>query len=91
MNLSDPISIIFKQEMVIAHPDSLVKNVKNIFNKKTFHHLLVVNDSGELEGTISHLDLYNMVIFFKNRPSTSPPMKVKDFMTKHSYFLSPRR
>jgi CBS domain-containing protein len=91
MNFSDPICLIFKQELVMVHPDSLAKDVINVFNKKTFHHLSVVNDSGELEGTISRLDLYRMVKFSVNRHSTSPPMRAKDFMTKHSYFLSPRR
>jgi CBS domain-containing protein len=91
MNFSDPISFIFKQEMIMVHPDSLAEDIKNIFKKKTCHHLFVVNDSGELEGTISRLDLYRMVKFLVDRHSTSPSMKAKDFMTEHSYFLSPRR
>ncbi len=89
MNFCNPISSILKKELVTVHPNTLAEDVKHLFNEKSFHHLPVVNDYGNLLGIISKLDLFRMEKLLEKRPSTWPALDAKDFMTKHPQFLSP--
>lgn len=88
MKFCDPISCILTRDVITVHPNTLAEDVKIIFNQKTIHHLPVVDDYGHLEGIISKIDLYRMEKLLVKRPSTSPPLKAKNFMTKHPRFLS---
>lgn len=89
MNFCNPISCILKKELMTIQPHTLAEDVKNIFYEKKIHHLPVVNDYGKLEGIISKVDLFRMEKLLEKRPSTSPALEAKDFMTKHPQFLSP--
>lgn len=88
MKFCDPISAILTRDVITIRPDTLAEDAKGVFTEKRIHHLPVVNDYGHLEGIISKVDLYRMEKLLEKRPSTSPPLKAKDFMTKHPRFLS---
>jgi len=89
MNFSNPISDILKNGLVTVGPNTLVEDVRGIFNKNTFHHLPVVDDYGKLLGIISNVDLLQIEKLTPLHPSTSPALTAKNMMTPHPKFLSP--
>jgi CBS domain-containing protein len=52
-----------------VHRDDVVSDVAKLFKEHSFHHVLVVNNDGDLEGIISHTDVERIRVgasFFRN-------------------------
>ena len=58
MNPNTLIRQIMTTNLVSVNPQSKVKNIKEIFDKNNFHHLLVIDNQNELVGIISKVDFF---------------------------------
>ena len=82
---------IMTTKLFTVNHDDVVTDVQKLFDKHTIHHVLVVNNDGDLEGVISSSDLDRTksgASFFRNpekeeRDATIlRAMRVCDIMTK---------
>ena len=48
---------IMTTDLLTVNHDDIVTDVENLFNEHSIHHVLVLNDDGDLEGMISSTDL----------------------------------
>lgn len=58
MNPNTLIREIMTTQLVTIPPDEKIKEIRPLFEKNNFHHLLVVNDINGLVGIISKADFY---------------------------------
>ena len=82
---------IMTTDLFTVNHDDVVSDVQQLFNDHSIHHVLVVNDDGELEGVISSTDLDRTksgASFFRNPNKEEHDaailrcMRVCDIMTK---------
>ena len=87
---------IMTTELFTVNHDDVVSDVQKLFNEKSIHHVLVLNNDGDLEGLISSTDLDRTksgASFFRNPNKEEHDaallrcMRVCDIMTKDVIML----
>lgn len=87
---------IMTTNLFTVNHDDVVSDVQNLFNKHPIHHVLVLNNDGELEGVISSIDLAQTksgASFFRNPDKEEHDAtllrctRVCDIMTKDVFTL----
>jgi CBS domain-containing protein len=87
---------IMTKDLVTANCNQSVSRVANIFKEHSFHHVVVTNDEGGLEGVISRTDMDRTrsgATLFKNHQKEEydaallHTLRVCDIMTSNIVFL----
>ena len=82
---------IMTTDLITVNHDDVVSDVQKLFLENSIHHVLVLNNDGELEGVISNTDLHRTksgASFFRNPKKEEHDaallrcMRVCDIMTK---------
>ena len=83
-------------ELVTIKPQEKIKEIKTLFEKNNFHHLLVVDDNNVLVGIISKEDFYKFTytLSLQTTGKTWSAIKyetieARDIMTKSPFVLDP--
>ncbi|MFK8006306.1 MAG: CBS domain-containing protein [Saprospiraceae bacterium] len=96
MNSEKSIQDIMTIDLVAVNPEDMFSDVKALFDKNDFHHLLVVGENEELLGIISREDLWRTayhVSFVTTGQTFSKNWytnyQVKNMMTKNPITIEP--
>lgn len=96
MNPNRPIRDIMTTELVTIKPETTALEMKSIFERHGFHHLLVVGKGEKLVGIVSKSDFLKLNHFFsldQSLGNTSDKRQAQfcaeDIMTKHPLSLDP--
>lgn len=96
MNTEKTINDIMTRQLVTVSPDDTFTDVKALFDKNDFHHLLVVEDSQKLIGIISREDVwrtaYHVSFLTTGQKFTRNwynDYQVKHIMTKNPISIDP--
>lgn len=96
MNSEKTIQDIMTTDLVAVAPDDMFADVKLLFDKNDFHHLLVVGENKELLGIVSREDLWRTsyhVSFVTTGQTFSKDWytnyQVKHMMTKNPITIEP--
>lgn len=96
MNTSKAVRNIMTTNLVTVPPTATAKEVKDIFNEYSFHHLPIVNHSNKLLGIISKEDFSKIAYVLSLNTSGKTFSQLKydslqalDFMTKYPLSLDP--
>ena len=68
---------LMSKNVITVHIDDRLVKVKELFEKNSFHHLMVINDKGELAAVISDRDYTKAIHPNIDKPSAT----VKDLAT----------
>lgn len=79
INLSDSIQSIMSKELVTVTPDTIMTVVEEIFETNNFHHLPVLNETGECVGVLSKSDFLQLQDQFTRLQLAKYEMKNKKF------------
>lgn len=93
MQNNTPISKIMTRKPATVTPDDYLETVREIFEKKGFHHIPVV-ENGKLSGIVSYTDYLRIIrdLYGEQKQSTEQflhTLRVKEVMTEHLVCLSP--
>ena len=89
---------IMTSDLFTVNHDDILEEVAKLFEEHSFHHVLVVNNDGDLEGVISSSDLNRTksgASFFRNPKrderdaALMRAMRVCDIMTRDVVTLQP--
>lgn len=96
MDTHKPVKDIMTKNLVTVYPTATANEVKDIFNKYSFHHIPVVDRSGKMLGIISKEDFSKIayVLSMNTSGKTFSALKYQsleaaDFMTKYPLSLDP--
>lgn len=96
MDTNQAVRSIMTTNLVTVPPTATAKEVKNIFNEYSFHHLPVVNAADRLLGIISKEDFSKIAYVLSLNTSGKTFSQLKydslqalDFMTKYPLSLDP--
>lgn len=96
MNANKPIREIMTTNLVTVRPDANAIEVRDIFNRYSFHHLPVVDVADKLLGIISKEDFFKVayVLSLNTTGKTFTEkeyqsLRAADFMTKYPLVLDP--
>ena len=90
MNPSTPVKEVMSEEVFTVKKENTINTINKIFEKKTFHHLPVIDKDRNLVGIISKEDILRLISV---RPSFSEKefkkIQVGDIMTSKIVSLEP--
>ncbi len=96
MNPNNAISTIMTTEMVTVNPETILPEIKEIYEKYAFHHLPVLDKKEGLVGIISRQDFLNVGYVLSLNTSgktytqkTIEHLMAKDIMTKYPMSVEP--
>ncbi len=90
MNPNTAIRDLMSTEVVTIRGEDTLTKVSQIFSKKTFHHLPVVDDKRQLVGIISKEDILRLLSVRTDMSDREfDDMQVKDIMTSNVVTLDP--
>lgn len=82
------VSTIMTRDVQTLTPDDAFESVRTIFRNVAFHHLVVVNEHGELKGVLSDRDMMAQIALWVDRNNGEsftdflPRLSVGDVMTR---------
>ena len=77
---------IMTTDLTTVLPNTLVKDFKNKFSRRHFHHMPVENEQGELLGIISTEDINRI---YRMLPAVSQSLEAQHIMTPMPVSISP--
>jgi len=96
MKANKPIRSIMTTELVTVSPETTAREVKDLFDKNSFHHLPVVAPGNKLQGIISRKDVAKVAYVLSLRTSGKTysekeykRLTASDLMTQYPLSLDP--
>lgn len=85
MKLNNPISSLMTKDLTTISLETSVEQIKQLFSRRSIHHLLVEGKEGDLLGMVSTEDIKRIEAFYPNILS----FQAKHIMTVSLTSLSP--